>query len=75
VCGDFIRTIDWFIRRNLSDIRRTGVDIRKSVNLRCWRIFIASKIDEKGPCLDFIRTFERVIRKSRQDIRRSTYFI
>jgi len=73
--GGLIRTIGWFIRRILSDIRRTGLDIRKSLNLRASRNVIAGIMGEKKPCLDFIRTFERVIRNSRQDIRRSTYFI
>lgn len=43
--GDFIRTMEPVIRKSASDIRRTGMDIRSSLNLRWKRAFIPG---EKG---------------------------
>ena len=43
--GDFIRTMEPVIRKSASDIRRTGMDIRSSLNLRWKRAFISG---EKG---------------------------
>ena len=43
--GDFIRTVERVIRRCSGDIRRTGMNIRSSFNLRWKRSFIPG---EKG---------------------------